>query len=171
MINKAFGLILAFVLILAITACGKNREEKSLEKSLEKKIEQSSGGRVKVDLSQEQIKIKDQHGEATVSSKGMAQIPADFPKDVYVHPNTKILIAQTVDGGFHLLLESTEAPEPLINTYKGKMKAEGWKETNAITMGATGIFTYEKGNRKAMVTISQSEKGKTGIQVQVSPIK
>jgi hypothetical protein len=68
-------------------------------------------------------------------------------------------------------LESSEAPEGLINTYKGKMKAEGWKETNAITMGATGIFTYEKGNRKAMVTISQSEKGKTGIQVQVSPIK
>jgi hypothetical protein len=171
MLNKILCFVSALALALALSACGKSRDEKSLEKSLEKKIEQSSGGQVKVDLSQEQIKIKDQHGEATVSSKGMAQIPADFPKDVYVHPNTKTLIAQTVDGGFHLLLESKEAPEPLINTYKGKMKADGWKETNAITMGGTGIFTYEKSNRKAMVTISQSEKGKTGIQVQVSPIK
>jgi hypothetical protein len=171
MINKASGLILALVLILVITACGKSRDEKSLEKALEKKIEQSSGGKVKVDLSQEQIKIKDQHGEATVSSKGMAQLPGDFPKDVYVQPHTKILIAQTVDGGFHLLMESAESPESLINTYKGKMKADGWKETNAMTMGATGIFTYEKSNRRAMVTISQSEKGKTGIQLQVSPIK
>ncbi|MBA4392518.1 MAG: hypothetical protein C0407_03095 [Desulfobacca sp.] len=168
MINKSLGLVLALVLFLALSACGKSRDEKSPEKSLEKKIEESSGGQVKVDLSQEQIKIKDQHGEATFSSKGLAQIPADFPKDLYIHPSAKTLITQRVDGGFHLLLESTEAPEPLINTYKEKMKAHGWKETNAITMGATGIFTYEKSNRRAIVTISQSEKGKTGIQLQVS---
>ena len=168
MINKSLGFILILVLLGALSACGKSTDEKSMEKAVEKNIEQSSGGKVKVDLAQGQIKIKDQHGEATVSSKGNVQIPADFPKDVYVHPNTKILIAQTVDGGFHLLLESVEAPEPLINTYKGKMKSDGWKETNAISMGATGIFTYEKDNRRAMVTISQSEKGKTGIQLQIS---
>lgn len=78
------------------------------------------------------------------------------------------MLAQTVDGGFHLLLQSAEDPEPLVNAYKEKMKTAGWKETNAISMGATGIFTYEKDNRRAMVTISQSEKGKTGIQLQVS---
>jgi hypothetical protein len=31
----------------------------------------------------------------------------------------------------------------------------------------SSLFTYEKENRKAVVTISQSEKGKTGIQLQV----
>lgn len=155
----------SFVFILS--ACGKSPEEKSAEKTAEKIIEQSSGGQVKVDLSKEQIKIKDQHGEATVSAKGNAQIPAGFPKDVYVLPKAKVLIAQSVEGGFHLLLQSAEGPGDLINTYKGKMKSDGWKETNAISMGETGIFTYEKDNRSAMVTISQSEKGKTGIQLQI----
>jgi hypothetical protein len=167
MLNTSLKFIVALALVFTFSACGKSPNEKSAEKAAEKAIEQSSGGKVKVDLSQDQIKIKDQHGEANISAKGQAQIPADFPKDVYLHPNTKVLIAQTVDGGFHLLLESTEEPEPLVNTYKGKMKTAGWKETNAISMGATGIFTYEKDNRTAMVTISQSEKGKTGIQIQL----
>jgi len=164
---KSLSVVSVLVLILALAACGKSGEEKALEK----KVDQSSGGQVKVDLSQQEIKIKDQHGEATISSKGLAQIPADFPKDVYVHPNTKILISQTVEGGYHLLLESVENPEPLINTYKEKMKAQGWKETTALAMGPAAIFTYEKDKRKAMVTISQSEKNKTGIQVQVSQEK
>jgi hypothetical protein len=167
MVNKLLFSILATALLFSFSSCGKNTEEKTMEKTTEKMIDQSSGGKVKVDLSQEQIKIKDQHGEAVISAKGNGQIPADFPKDVYVHPNTKVLIAQTVDGGFHLLLESKEDPEPLVNTYKGKMKTDGWKETNAISMGATGIITYEKDNRRALVTISQSEKGKTGIQLQI----
>ena len=167
MARKVLYCLLMAALLFSLAACGKNAEEKKMEKTTEKMIEQSSGGKVKVDLSQEQIKIKDQHGEAVISAKGNVQIPNDFPKDVYVHPNTKVLIAQTVDGGFHVLLESAEDPEPLVNTYKGKMKTDGWKETNAISMGATGIITYEKDNRRAMVTISQSEKGKTGIQLQI----
>lgn len=168
MVHNFLGPLLALALFFNFSACGKSPDEKSRQKSVEKAIEQSSGGQVKVDLSKEQVKIKDRHGEATISSQGNAQIPADFPKDVYVHPEAKVLLAQTVNGGFHLLLQSAEDPEPLLNTYKGKMKASGWKETNAIAMGATGIFTYEKDNRRAMVTISQSEKGKTGIQLQVS---
>jgi hypothetical protein len=155
------------VFMLIGCACGKSAEEKSAEKFVEKAIEQSSGGQVKVDLSQEQIKIKDQHGEAVISPKGNAQIPADFPKDVYVQPNTTVLIAQTVDGGFHVLLESAENPGPLITLYKERMKTNGWKETTALAMGSTGILTYEKESRKAVVTISQSEKGKTGIQLQI----
>ncbi len=167
MINKFFFLMPALAFLITLSACGKSPEEKSAEKTAEKIIEQSSGGQVKVDLSKEQIKIKDLHGEVMVSAKGIAQIPADFPKDVYVLHNAKVLIAQSVEGGFHLLLQSSEDPEPLINIYKGKMKSDGWKETNAISMGATGIFNYEKDNRSAMVTISQSEKGKTGIQLQI----
>jgi hypothetical protein len=165
--NRTASIILALAFVFLFSACGKSPEEKLKEKTMEKAIEQSTGGKVKVDLSQDQIKIKDQHGEATVSAKGNVQIPVDFPGDVYVYPNTKVLIAQTLDGGFHLLLQSPEAPESLVNTYKEKMRSNGWKETNAISMGATGIFTYEKDNRQAMVTISQSEKDKTGIQLQV----
>jgi hypothetical protein len=155
------------VLAFFFSGCGKSVEQKAAEKAVEKAIERSSGGQVKVDLSQEQVKIKDQQGESVISAKGLAQIPSDFPKDVYVHPNTKVLMVQKMEGGFHVLLESAENPEPLVNLYKDKMKSDGWQEKAVMAMGQTGIFTYEKENRKAVVTISQSEKGKTGIQLQV----
>jgi hypothetical protein len=80
MLLKTLSVVSALALAFTLSACGKSREEKSLEKSLEKKIEQSSGGQVKVDLSQEQIKIKDQHGEATVSSKGRPKFRPISPK-------------------------------------------------------------------------------------------
>jgi hypothetical protein len=167
MFHKMLCLLSALALAFAFSACGKKAEEKAAERAMEKAIEKSGGGQVKVDLSQEQVKIKDQQGEAVFSAKGLAQIPGDFPKDVYVHPNTKVLLVQKINEGFHVLLESAEDPEPLVNLYKAKMKADGWKETAAMAMGATSILTYEKENRKAVVTISQSEKGKTGIQLQI----
>jgi hypothetical protein len=147
--NKTIAVLTAVALLFVFSACGKKTEEK-------------------VDFSKEQVKIKNQNGEAVVSAMGNAQIPADFPKDIYVYPNTKILISQKAGKNFHLLLESEDAVETVINTYKQKMRGEGWKESNVISMGATGIFTYEKENRTAIVTISQSEKKKIGIQLQAS---
>lgn len=72
MVHTFLVLLSALALFFIFPACGKTPDEKSMQKSLEKAIEQSSGGQVKVDLSREQVKIIDRHGEATVSSQGNA---------------------------------------------------------------------------------------------------
>lgn len=166
MFRKKGILFLALFLIFSVVliSCSKSPEEKALEKY----VEQKTGGKVKVDASQGKVEIQDKEGKATITMGGAVDVPAGFPKDVPIYPNAKVLSSATAGDMFHILLESQDPAEKIAGTYKERMKAEGWKETTAVNIGSTVTIAYEKDKRNATVAVSQTEKGKTGIQLQVA---
>ena len=165
--TKKLAILCLAVLILAsfVAGCGKSAEEKAIEKFVEKQ----SGGKVKVDMSQGKVTVKD--GDATITSGGNVQVPASFPKDVPVYPNTQILNAMTSGDVVHLTLISKESMEKIAASYKEQMKQQGWKESASFTMGTTVTMAYDKDTRQATVAISKMDKGESGIQLQVSQKK
>jgi hypothetical protein len=166
MTKKSAVLCLAVLIIpFLIAGCGKSAEEKAIEKF----VQQKSGGKVSVDMSQGKVTVKD--GNTTVTSGGNVQVPASFPKDVPVYPNTQILNSMTAGDVVHLTLISKESIEKIAASYKEQMKREGWKESASFTMGTTVTMAYDKDTRQATVAISKMDKGESGIQLQVSQKK
>lgn len=162
--NGVVFLALLLIVPVVFVACNKSPEKKALEKYVEK----GNGGTVKMDASQGKIQIQDKEGKTTITTGGAVEIPADFPKDILIYPNAKVLSSATAGDMFNLLLESQETIEKIASTYKEKMKAEGWKQTATFTMGSNVTMAYEKDKRNATVAVGHSEKGKTGIQLQVT---
>ncbi len=167
MAYKSVTLVLAILLAVPfiLTGCGKSPEEKAIEKF----VEQKSGGKVKYDASQGKVTVKD--GDATITSGGNVKVPDTFPKDVPVYPNAQVLNSVTAADIVHVTLISKDDIEKIVAAYKENMKQQGWKETTALTIGTTVTMAYDKDKRHATVAISQAEKGKTGIQLQVSQKK
>jgi hypothetical protein len=166
MTKKVTILCCAGLMVAAfITGCGKSAEEKAIEKF----VQQKSGGKVSVDMSQGKMTVKD--GNTTVTSGGNEEIPASFPKDVPVYPNTQVLNSMTAGDIVHLTLISKENIEKITTAYKEQMKRAGWKESAAFTMGTTVTMAYDKDTRHATVAISKMDKGDSGIQLQVSQKK
>lgn len=166
MTKKSAVLCLVVLIVpVLIAGCGKSAEEKAIEKF----VQQKSGGKVSVDMSQGKVTVKD--GNATITSGGNVQVPASFPKDVPVYPNTQVLNSMTAGDVVHLTLISKESMEKIAASYKEQMKQQGWKESASFTMGTTVTMAYDKDTRQATVAISKMDKGESGIQLQVSQKK
>ncbi len=167
MTNRSVIFFLAMVLVIPcfLTGCGKSPEEKAIEKF----VQQKSGGKVSVDMSQGKVTVKE--GNTTVTSGGNVQVPDTFPKDVPIYPKTQVLNSLTAGDMVHLTLISQENIEKIVASYKEQMKQQGWKEITSFAMGTTVTMGYDKDNRHATVAVSEMEKGKNGIQLQVSQKK
>ena len=85
-------------LIFVLAGCGKTPEDAATEK----KIEDAGGVDTKVDVQQSEKTItgKSEVEAYTISSGEDAEIPKDFPADVYVYRPSRIMTAMdTSEGG------------------------------------------------------------------------
>ena len=155
--KRVFLPILVLLISVALVGCGNGREEKAPEKGALK----DTGIRVKVHMEDDQGK------KTTIEGYGNVAIPPEFPKDIMIYPNAEVreaIMAESGDGCF-LRLEILEPREKILSTYKDKMKAEGWKETSASTIGAISQREYAKSNRTVGLSVTDMGGGRTEIQM------
>lgn len=165
----AISSLIVVALFFTVSACGKKAEEKAPGNTVVLFIENDYEEPGRVDLPLEPLKIEDRTSQAAVPATGNGEIPDEFPRDVFLSPNSKVLISKKVNGRFHFLLESNEAIEILISSYKGKMKFDGWNEIRSVSQGTASVITFKKEKRKAIITFSPSGKEKAIIQLQILP--
>ena len=134
---------------------------KASEKLAEKMIEKSSGGKAQVSIDGDRISVKTKDGEMETAAGGNATIPADFPKDVLVLKDAKILATTKVPDAFSVQMQSAETVEKLVSRYEAEMKAQGWAQEASYNTGDATILSYskDKGSRQASVVISKDDKG------------
>lgn len=155
-------ILITLVCLIALTGCGKRSEERSIEEALEK----SSGGKAKVDLSKNKFEIKTAEGKFKMSSGEGVEIPAGFPKDVYVYAEAKTISSMALPKGNMLVLESKDPAAKVVKAYESKMSDHGWKKEMEMDSGGTSMFVFKKDKLSAQVTIaSDSDNGKTTISV------
>ena len=158
--RRIFLPVLVLLISLVLVGCGKGGEEQITGKG----AVQDTGIRVKVHT-------EDEHGKkTTVEGYGKVVVPPEFPKDIMVYPNAEVreaIMAESGDGCF-LRLEVREPREKILNAYKEKMKAEGWKETAASTTGAISQREYAKSNRTVSLAVTDMGGGRTEIQMNLA---
>jgi hypothetical protein len=157
--KKITFLILCPSIALVISACqspAAKVSEKVSEKMAEKAIENASGGKADVDLSQGKMDVKTAEGSMQIGAD--IKLPADFPADVYVAEG-KITAAIKANGnnGYTVSIESDQSLVDLKSAYEQKLPEQGWKITGTMDFGASASVMAEKDERSLSVILGRSD--------------
>ena len=159
-------LIAALALALVLSACGK-AEEKAAETLAEKALEANSGQDVDVDINEDgqTVTIQTEDGTLTQSSGDNVELPADFPSDVALPDDYKVMSVMTMGPVTSVVLEVPESPSDLFTAFKSGQADQGWKETMAMQGGEGSMLGFEKDDRSLLVNLSRSEDGGTMVSL------
>jgi len=164
--------VLAILLFLPGCYLTDKAWEKIGEGTIEKTIESQTGGAVDLDLQNKSLNVKTQEGTMNIAGEGNATLPENFPGDVFVYGDAKIVFSLSQAPG----MGGTENYSVSYNTgavlldaiakYKAEMSGRGWKLDNEVSMGAEGgdVLSFKKDTRQVTISIGVSE-GKTAILV------
>jgi hypothetical protein len=118
---------------------------------------------------QGQVTITGKDGaKMTMNAQG-GKLPDDYPKDVPVAPNVKIVMSTSVNNaetqGVNLMLESTDTLDNLVAFYKKAIADNGWTidSTTALSAEMT-MFGASKDKRQLAVQIMDSNGKRTVTQ-------
>ena len=152
-------------LMLVLAGCGKTPEQTVTEM----KNEDSAGVDTKVDLQKNEMTItgETEGGGYTDSSGEAAEIPKDFPADVYKYSPSEVMTAMDMPEGGVLVLTTADDVPTVAEAYKREMTARSWSEQSAVKNGERLILVYEKEERIANITIGSMD-GAVQIMVTVT---
>lgn len=117
------------------------------------------GMRPGMNMSPASVTIEREEGKATYIAGGGAQVPKDFPKDVYVYAGATLQGVTTAPNSWNLILQTKDSAEKVRSDVEAKMTDSGWKEvmTHSVASGQS-MVTYKKEGRTAAVVIDSSGK-------------
>lgn len=105
-------------------------------------------------------------GQKMTMDVGGGKLPDDYPKDVPVYKDAKIVVTQTISekDGRNLVLESDDSAEAIANFYKKELAAQAWTIDNTMTTGGMNMMTATKANRQLTVNITNADDKRTVMQ-------
>ncbi|MBN2061447.1 MAG: hypothetical protein JW882_13630 [Deltaproteobacteria bacterium] len=135
--------------------CGKSAEEKAIEKQ----IEEQTGAKADVDLSEDKIKVEGETegGKFTVTSGEGSEIPDGFPADVFIYRPSKTIMAVEIPEGYSVSLTTKDDSSKVHSAYSQEMAERGWSEETSMKMGSQFVLVYEKEERAANISIMPLE--------------
>ena len=143
------------------------------EKIIEKTIESQTGGKVDIDTEGKEMKIQTNDGSVSLSGEGNAKLPENFPADIFVFDDAKIVfaLAGSPDKTEYSVSYSTAYPVTnALTRYKQEMEKQSWKLENEMNTGpeSEAILIFQKEGRQTMITIGSSatdSDSKTSISI------
>lgn len=154
--------IAALALALVLSACGKS-EEKAAETLAEEALEANSGQDVDVDIADDgqTVTIETEQGTLKQSSGDNVALPDNFPTDVTLPADYKVMSVMTMGPVTSVVMEVPEAPSSVFGDFKSGQAAQGWKETLSMQGSDGSMLGFEKGDRSLLVNLGKSEAGGT----------
>jgi hypothetical protein len=166
--------VLSVFLVLPLFAnlgCSKiveKIEQKAIEKVAEKNVESQSGGKVKLDISGQKAAMVSNDGKTQATWGAGASIPADFPKQVPIYPQSTVFssVSDNATTPKHtVMLKTPDAGAKVVGFYKSELK--GFQVEQEADTGAMHMVRFvdkEKSKLTVQVVASQDEgEGTTGI--------
>ncbi|HLN18600.1 MAG TPA: hypothetical protein VK255_00335 [Patescibacteria group bacterium] len=153
-------------------------EKKIGENAVEKSLESQTGGKIDIDADKKQMNIKSKDGDFSMSGEGTATLSPDFPKDIYIAPDAKIIFSMA-DGknkSYSAAYVTDQSVDDICSKYKNDFEKNGWVTESWLgdtrtEMGPDNskVFSYKKGTQDLMIIVGLSQeekwKGKTSVQV------
>lgn len=151
-------LVLCACLILSLAAC-----QKTADAAAETAIERTSGQKVEVDRDGDRMRIKTADGELNMQSGKALQLPADFPKDVYLPGRYAVNSVMDMGGTQMLSVATNGQVSGLFTDAQRAMGRKGWKQTMSMQHSAdSAMLSFEKGERAAVLSFNKGE-GDNGV--------
>jgi hypothetical protein len=170
--QKLFLMTVALGAVTVLSGCWPfPSSEKIGQTIMEKAIESQTGGKVNIDAEKGTMNVDTKDGSFSAGEN--AKIPDNFPKDIFVFSDAKVIFAMNGVSGeksYSIAYFSAVTPVEAMGKYKDEMTKIGWQKENEMDLGAQGkILNFKKDQARVMVTIGTSEdeenKGKTQIGV------
>lgn len=160
-----YGLVI-FLFAVILSGCSSRSVS---ERVMEKAIESQTGGDVNVDTKGEGITIKTEEGESQYSAGGGAKVPENFPKELIVSDDAKIIISSSSENVNTVAYVTGGEQGEIFEKYKNTLAELGWKKELEIDTGNGKMASFSKGVEKATVTIGENSdneiSGKSMVQI------
>jgi hypothetical protein len=148
---------------LLLGGCGKSPAEAATEAA----IRASTGKDVKVERDGDQVTFQTEEGEMTISGGENLALPADFPADVYLPPGYQVKSLMNVAQASIVQLAAPGSLAELSGAADAAMLGHGWKQTMAMQQDDFRMYSYEKSERAASLTLSPGEGGQVQLSMQL----
>ncbi len=143
-------------------------EKQTMGSIANKAVDSVTGGRVGVSSTQGQVTFTDKGTGTSYTVGEHIIIPADFPKEMSVYPNAKIL-ALSSGSQPSLNLQADETPDKVAIWYADALEADGWKESSRFAAGGYEGRSYAKGNVTVSLTyLGSRDNGSKSTVVHIS---
>ena len=145
-----------------LAACGKSPQEAA--------VSAASGGKVDMEQEGDKTTIKTADGTMTVATGDSAEIPATFPKDVWLPGRYQVKTAADFGGASILDLQVEDAVAAATAAASAGMDEQNWKQTMTMEQDGTHVLMFEKDGRVATYSVRKDEDGPgSRVAVQVAP--
>jgi hypothetical protein len=164
---------LALVILLALSVGCKKVGETASERLAEKMVEQSSGGKVDVDLKNGGATITDKEtgNTTTVDAKG-GKMPEGWPTNIPQYPGSKVTQSSATDTekgkSFSIILETQDAVDKVNEFYAKELKGAGFKKSTEMTRD-DGVTVFYQSAKDVLTMTIFTDKSKTILSISLTP--
>ncbi|OGQ06908.1 MAG: hypothetical protein A3G32_06840 [Deltaproteobacteria bacterium RIFCSPLOWO2_12_FULL_40_28] len=146
---------------------------KLVETGIEKVIEmqaEKEGKKADIDFSVDSkeggFEIKDKESGQKFSLSAGKELPSDFPKDVPVIPDAKIVSSMVMGPIVMVAFETDKNLAEVITNYTAEIIGKGWSQNNEANMGNMMMKAFGKDNRS--ISLQGEEKdGKSTVNLSI----
>ena len=160
------------VITVALTLAGctnKTIGQAVGEKMMEKTIEAQTGAKVNINSTGENVTIKTQEGQTQYSAGGSAKLPNNFPQELIVSRDAKIIVSSTTTSGSSVTYITNDDTGQVSEKYINGLTGAGWKNEMETNTGQGVILNFSKENMGVVVVAgdndSKDQSGKTTVNI------
>lgn len=157
-------LLLPALVAVALSACSKSPEERIAEAA----IGAMTGKDVSVDKDGEKVTFGSGDQAVTISGGDSAELPAGFPKDVWLPDDYKVESAMDSTGFTMVAMRADGTITGFASAAQQRMEAGGWKRTMEAQDETSSMLAYENAERTALLSFDRHDEGGVMYSVQVS---
>jgi hypothetical protein len=151
-IMRSSCLALSLLVSLAVLGSGCSKMAEKIEQgAVEKAVEVQSGGKAKVDLSNDQGSITVNDGKTEAAWGQSVRVPVDFPKQIPIYPGSTVVSAvsdNTAKAKHMVMLRTADVADKVVDYYKGELK--GFKVEQDANLGGYHIVKFAGGKQTAL---------------------
>jgi hypothetical protein len=173
------GSLVAVALVLVGAGCNplasvqEKVEQKVAEKATEIAVDRVTGGKVDLNSKDGSVTFKDNETGNTVAWGADVKLPDDFPKELPVYPDAKI-VAAAVDrsdagNASTYVLSVSDAPKVAVAWYETELKKAGWTVKTTLTTEGFESRVFAKGEAQINVMSVPGDEGKTVVNASYRP--
>jgi len=157
-------LALAALSVALLAGCSKSPEERIAEAA----IGAMTGKDVSVDKDGEKVTFGSGDEAVTISGGDSAELPAGFPKDVWLPSDYKVESVMDSTGFTMVSVHADGTIKEASAAAQKTMEGAGWKRTMAAQDDSNSMLAFEHGNRNALLSFDRHDERGVVYTVQLS---
>lgn len=157
-------IVLLSLAALCLAGCGKSASERMAEAA----IEAQTGQKTEIDADKGEVKITTEQGEMKINTGGNTELPAAFPKDVYLPDSYTVETSMEMPNVVVANLLTSGDASTVATAADKQMQAQGWKSSAMMQSEEGKVLMYEKDGRHATLSIAAGDEKGVSVSYQLA---